>query len=647
MKRPITWLHISDLHLGQPGKDLQQQVELEFYESLRSKLSHFGAPDLILATGDLAYSGEDAEYQMFDEFMSNLRVLIARDFPGSQPLLVPVPGNHDVRRPLKSSPEYTEYAIFDDYASKTNDNEHVASISARLTQSEPIPAVERLFADYTKWLNAQLKSLDSIDHVRVHRGRLPGDLSVTLLLPNTFPLLIVGLNSAWLQYSDAHFEGKLAIPTSQFAGALPQKHNPFTVFETFRSLLLMHHPIEWQHESRKRGFLHEVVPPGRFSACLYGHMHDAQARSQSEQGGPPRSFFQAPSLFGLEKYGKKQEHRAFGYALGAIHESGEVFIWPYKRQSSGGAQRFLWDSEFGSESECPNGALINPASSRQLGHTEVPHRSTVKHTLGAVGGHNARKLVYSDSPTQGAFRLDDFANPYGDEFAGERITTAHTFLWYPTPDWLRSPAHKVVPAAVICTPNPTALAEQFVRRVGNNVKDLTNERPSRLTTSQLERYLTAMGACFESSFEVSLTLDKGLFERFEKGDTGLAYQVVLNTMLLPIAQAHARVGILTLPLYVYDDGPPSKSAVQVIKRIQRSVLGKRRQSVTTILRTRGKGANLGADSPQTVSPQQLLLSIAQLLAWAVRVYHADRDSTWIRLIEAGIKGAGPEEPAPR
>ncbi|MEO5374029.1 MAG: SUMF1/EgtB/PvdO family nonheme iron enzyme [Alphaproteobacteria bacterium] len=70
-----------------------------------------------------------------------------------------------------------------------------------------------------------------------------------------------------------------------------------------------------------------------------------------------RYHFQAPSLFGLENYGARNETRAMGYAWGELDKSGTIRVWPLRRVTQGGRQVFDWDNEFPRE---PSGCRIRP-----------------------------------------------------------------------------------------------------------------------------------------------------------------------------------------------------------------------------------------------------------------------------------------------
>ena len=94
----LTWLHVSDVHLGHgtAANRWDQQLVLD---TLRADLAHlardgFPAPDVILATGDIASSGRVDEYVAAASWIDAVATLLA--VPSSMVFLVP--GNHDVQR---------------------------------------------------------------------------------------------------------------------------------------------------------------------------------------------------------------------------------------------------------------------------------------------------------------------------------------------------------------------------------------------------------------------------------------------------------------------------------------------------------------------------------------------------------------------
>jgi formylglycine-generating enzyme required for sulfatase activity/predicted MPP superfamily phosphohydrolase len=362
-ERALRWLHLSDLHLGCAGRELWWQVESELQPSLRDGVRRLGPPDLVLLTGDLTNSG--TELALVDELLATLFALLRDAGGGPEPLLVAVPGNHDLLRPVRR--EARSFRILDDYERGADDpgvGELIEELWVRRDPSFAAP----LFAQYQAWLEQRVVPQLERRGAQVHLSHFPGDLTVRLDLPGRFPLLLVGLNSAWRQYrAGDDFEGHLELPAAQFHAALASDAsptaNPLAILELQRRrLLLVHHPESWL-SSRSRGdFRGAIYPPGRFDLCLHGHLHQGSSRSLAESGGEARRFFQAPSLFGLERYGTRREERLMGYTWGRLTADGELRVWPLRREVRGdGTAAFVHDSSFHGDPE--NGVLLRPADS--------------------------------------------------------------------------------------------------------------------------------------------------------------------------------------------------------------------------------------------------------------------------------------------
>ncbi len=95
----IRWLHISDIHCGANGEAQWQAMMPELERHLRQQVQRLGAPDLVLISGDLASQAKKTEYQEFGRFLSDLR-----EWLGGDPVVIPTPGNHDLRRPAAGDP---------------------------------------------------------------------------------------------------------------------------------------------------------------------------------------------------------------------------------------------------------------------------------------------------------------------------------------------------------------------------------------------------------------------------------------------------------------------------------------------------------------------------------------------------------------
>lgn len=139
----LRWLHFTDLHIGQ--KELDHGYWPSIKRGLLADLERardLGPWDLVVFTGDLAFRGAKGEYERLDADLDEIWALFARLHPGAPPpILLAVPGNHDLARPDKDD------AVAEQLRSeKTNGRE--ALWSGKDQQSA---AVRTWFQEYTAW----------------------------------------------------------------------------------------------------------------------------------------------------------------------------------------------------------------------------------------------------------------------------------------------------------------------------------------------------------------------------------------------------------------------------------------------------------------------------------------------------------------
>jgi hypothetical protein len=185
--------------------------------------------------------------------------------------------------------------------------------------------VEQAFANYTAWHDKP-----PLLRPPAAPGMLPGDFS-TVLTRGGLRLGIVGLNSAFLQLTGSNYEGKLAVDVRQLHAAC-DGDGPAWIKRCDFTLLMTHHPPDWLSSEAREHFFGEVVPPGRFAAHMFGHMHEHMTTSLSIGGAAARRQIQGSSLFGLESFGDGKLDRRHGYAAGRItvDDRGEASmrLWP-------------------------------------------------------------------------------------------------------------------------------------------------------------------------------------------------------------------------------------------------------------------------------------------------------------------------------
>ena len=175
---PVRWLHLSDLHLGCEGRGLWWQVENEFAESVRELVRKEGAPHLILLTGDIANRGKKEEYTSANDFLDALLGWIRAECGEPEPVVLVVPGNHDLVRPegFAAFP----YRVLDRYEAG-NDDPDVAQLTKSLWQAKLTDRskaarefFDPLFGPYRKWFEKSSALIPHLAPIKLAMGFSPG-----------------------------------------------------------------------------------------------------------------------------------------------------------------------------------------------------------------------------------------------------------------------------------------------------------------------------------------------------------------------------------------------------------------------------------------------------------------------------------------
>lgn len=328
----FNWLHLTDLHWGMRGfEDRWDNVEQDFFGNLENLINNagLGSLDLVLFTGDLAYSGRSEEFGAVDE---KLMKRLWAEF--GEPKLLAVPGNHDLRRPVNSEALLNLVHLW-------GNKPLVQDPFWEDPQSKTRKVVEEAFADYDEWWQSTTL------RPKIHSGVLPGDFSATVAKEG-YKLGIVGLNSAFLQLMEGYQKGKLALANRQFNRACEGGSGPRWVQEHDLCLLLTHHPPDWLAAESQEELDGEIYRPGRFALHLFGHMHDPDYRSVALGGDEPRRRLQGCSLFAMDGWGEGDKERTHGYSLGQLKIEGgkaQMRILPRKAVRKGAVWGMVSDTQ--------------------------------------------------------------------------------------------------------------------------------------------------------------------------------------------------------------------------------------------------------------------------------------------------------------
>lgn len=340
----FTWLHLSDLHVGQRGESsLWPDMEGALLDDLREVREVTGDWDVVLFTGDLVQQGSAAEFERLNRILQELWAFFGQF--GSSPPLVHLPGNHDLAWRDPKDPAVQE--LLDLHA-----RPELLAAFWQDAGSRHRRIVAEALETYRAWResNPFPRLAGSIE------GWLPGDSSAYLEKGSTH-LGIVTLNSTALQLAHSEnvphpvdtgepFKGRMSLSSAQFHAACGGDGQRWRRHEVEAALLLTHHPPDWLHPRDLAEYEASIYPPCRFVAHLFGHMHKGIIRSLGEGGGEVRRTWQGDSLCGLEHFGGHLDRR-HGYSVGRLTvkgDEGRFRLWPRTAcRKSNGAWGFAAD----------------------------------------------------------------------------------------------------------------------------------------------------------------------------------------------------------------------------------------------------------------------------------------------------------------
>lgn len=251
----ITWLHLSDLQFSTSRTYDTNVVLRTLLRDIVKRLEWYSLqPDLIVVTGDIAFSGKPVEYalaqQFFDELLETTSLSKARLFL--------VPGNHDVDRELISPGARN-------IGGSLTDRETVNGILASAGDRQLMFA---RFGSYTAFVNDYLGEYLPFDKDRFFYVR------VLDLLGRRVALL--GLNSSWVSTSDQDETQGIVVGERQVRSALA------LAADADLKIALMHHSFD-----QLREFDRAEVEPMLSDGCdfiLHGHVHRTNVLSLSGPG---------------------------------------------------------------------------------------------------------------------------------------------------------------------------------------------------------------------------------------------------------------------------------------------------------------------------------------------------------------------------
>ena len=269
----VSFLHVSDIHFtvhtAPVSMDIDQGIRQRMLEAVESLVAQVGAVDMILAVGDIAFSGKPDQYARAEEWLN--QAARAAGCPNDR--VVCVPGNHDIDR-SSQTPLHDSLRWHLRHCATSRVSDHLQHCLEHPTDGASA------FAPLAAY-NAFALRYDC--HIGPGRPLLrPRDLPLGERVVRIHPL-----TSAWLcDATDDHSDDARRVVLGLFQLAtIGADRDVVTV-------TLCHHPLRWLRDERDAGgWL------SRAHVRLFGHEHAsgievaANTRSVTVNSGavtPPR-----------------------------------------------------------------------------------------------------------------------------------------------------------------------------------------------------------------------------------------------------------------------------------------------------------------------------------------------------------------------
>jgi len=313
----LTILHISDFHFKADFRYDQDIVLSELLKKISEMNKGEWQPDLILCTGDIAFSGKPEEYRPARSFLDQL--LKITGVPKSRFFVVP--GNHDVDWDEKSPLPQIELERDEDS-------------DGFFESSEKLKRALRKFHGYQKFSREYLKR--PFDENRYYFAKI--------VKVKGFSVGVAGLNSAWPLHRGLY---KKSEALKQLLGKLPLRKALDQIQDADLKIVMFHHPLLWLLEfeqHRIKTLLEQgadlVLNGHQFKSTVEIHHVGAERKLLYIQAGPAHGAKPWPNRVHLIKWEVQGNRRTVRvYPLKFDHEINEwvldTAIFPAKQDYIG------------------------------------------------------------------------------------------------------------------------------------------------------------------------------------------------------------------------------------------------------------------------------------------------------------------------
>ena len=218
------------------------------------------APDFILLTGDVAFSGHAPEYRLAEQFIESLCVAARL----AKERVFCVPGNHDIDR---ECPKLS----FEGARATLKDQNQTDKILGSKKEMETLLARQQNFREFQS----------SCFGMQSREASEEGLAYVSRLVVDDVRVAIIGLDSAWLSEGGRDDHGKLLLGERQVINAIrqAQEHDE----RPHLTLAMAHHPFHLLQKFDQRPVQSRIERACHFFHC--GHLHEHEILSS---GSSPR-----------------------------------------------------------------------------------------------------------------------------------------------------------------------------------------------------------------------------------------------------------------------------------------------------------------------------------------------------------------------
>ena len=288
-------LHLSDLHIQAATRWSTTPILNDAKRIILAQTNNVNI-DVVAFTGDIAYSGKEAEYKLAEEWLEGL-ILNSNGLNLNEENLMFVPGNHDVDR---DEIKPTANAI-EEYLAKASTQEDIAK---HYNDSDSLNALYRRHTAYFQFCQ-RMTGLDEFSRFGWsrtfdHRGKR---------------IRFDGFNSSWLCRGDDDSR-RLLIGQPQFS-QISQIQNEADI-----AIALFHHPLSYLMEFDEKNTTQNLH--NHYDIFLRGHLHNTDVISTNTSNGHCLEF-SAGALY----EGHERENR---FSIIDIEEDFETikvhsFVW--------------------------------------------------------------------------------------------------------------------------------------------------------------------------------------------------------------------------------------------------------------------------------------------------------------------------------